>query len=220
MQRLNFKNFKIGLVLSVLCSLVLFAASYAYGKNNFFLLLNGDLGKTADHFFSFFSYLGDGLLWIPLIVYFIYKEGKKLLPLLIGSFALTTAFTQACKYLIVPDELRPTAAITNAFIHTVQGVTVHITASFPSGHTATAFVFYLIFCLVFENKLWLFAGLLYALTVGYSRVYLAQHFPFDVAAGILVAIVSVILSLLIQNKFDKRVRARRRPAYLSAEKKS
>ncbi len=204
MQSLNYKNFKIGLLLSMLCALILFIFSYSYGKNNSFLLLNTDLGISADHFFNFFSNLGDGLLWIPLVVYFIYKEGKKMLPFLISSFAITTAFTQACKYLIVPDELRPTAAITNEFIHTVKGVTVHLTASFPSGHTATAFVFYLTFCLVFENKLWLIAGLLYALTVGYSRIYLAQHFPYDVAAGIVVAIVSVIFSLLIQNWFDKR----------------
>jgi membrane-associated phospholipid phosphatase len=219
MQSLNYKNFKTGLILSVLCALTLFVMSYAYGKNNFFLLLNADLGNIADHFFTFFSYLGDGLLWIPLIVYFIYKEGKKLLPFLISSFALTTAFTQACKYLIVPDELRPTAAITNSFIHTVRGVTVHATASFPSGHTATAFVFYLIFCLVFERSWWLLIGLLYAITVGYSRIYLAQHFPFDVAAGILVAIVSVILSLIVQNKFDKRADGQASAAYLSAGKK-
>lgn len=204
MQSLNYKNFKTGLLLSMLCALILFIFSYSFGKNNSFLLLNTDLGISADHFFNFFSNLGDGLLWIPLVVYFIYKEGKKMLPFLISSFAITTAFTQACKYLIVPDELRPTAAITNEFIHTVKGVTVHLTASFPSGHTATAFVFYLTFCLVFENKLWLIAGLLYALTVGYSRIYLAQHFPYDVAAGIVVAIVSVIFSLLIQNWFDKR----------------
>ena len=204
MQNLNYKNFRIGLILSFFCALVIFILSYSYGKDQFFLLLNTNLGTAADNFFNFFSYLGDGLLWIPLVVYFIYKEGKKMLPLLISSFALTTAITQVCKYLIVPDELRPTSAITNEFIHTVQGVTVHATASFPSGHTATAFVFYLIFCLVFENKLWLVTGLLYALIVGYSRIYLAQHFPFDVAAGIVVAIVSVIFSLLIQNRFTKR----------------
>lgn len=204
MQNLNYKNFRIGLILSFFCALVIFILSYSYGKDQFFLLLNTNLGTAADNFFNFFSYLGDGLLWIPLVVYFIYKEGKKMLPLLISSFALTTAITQVCKYLIVPDELRPTSAITNEFIHTVAGVTVHATASFPSGHTATAFVFYLIFCLVFENKLWLVTGLLYALIVGYSRIYLAQHFPFDVAAGIVVAIVSVIFSLLIQNRFTKR----------------
>jgi membrane-associated phospholipid phosphatase len=204
MQSLNYKNFRIGLLLSVLSALTLFLLSYSYGKNHFFLLLNTDLGTAGDNFFNFFSYLGDGLLWIPLVGYFVYKEGKQKLPLLISSFVFTTAFTQACKYLIVPDELRPTAAITQEFIHTVEGVTVHATASFPSGHTATAFVFYLIFCLVFENKLWLLAGLLYALIVGYSRIYLAQHFPFDVAAGIVVAIVSVVFSLLIQDRFAER----------------
>lgn len=204
MQNFNYKNFRIGLLLSMFCALVIFIFSYSYGKNNSFLLLNTDLGIFADSFFSFFSYLGDGLLWIPLLIYFIYKEGKKMLPFLISCFALSTAITQACKYLIVPDELRPTAAITTHFIHTVKGVTVHLTASFPSGHTATAFVFYLIFCLVFENYWWLIVGLLYALTVGYSRIYLAQHFPFDVAGGIVVAMVSVVFSLIIQNQIDKR----------------
>lgn len=191
------------MILSLLCALVVFITSYAYGKNNFFLLLNADLGIFVDNFFRFFSFLGDGLLWIPLLVYFIYKEGKKMAPFLISCFALSTAFTQVCKYLIVPDELRPTAAITTEIIHIVKGVTVHATASFPSGHTATAFVFYLIFCLVFKNNWWLIVGLLYALIVGYSRIYLAQHFPFDVGAGILVALISVIFSLIIQKRIDK-----------------
>ncbi|HEV8080734.1 MAG TPA: phosphatase PAP2 family protein [Chitinophagaceae bacterium] len=191
------------MILSVVCALILFMLSYSYGKNNFFLLLNTDLGFFADNFFSFFSYLGDGILWILLLVYFIYKEGKKMLPFLISCFAVTTLITQICKYLIVPDELRPTAAITNDIVHMVKGVTLHATASFPSGHTATAFVFYFIFCLVFKNNWWLVIGLLYALVVGYSRIYLAQHFPFDVAAGIVVALVSVIFSLIIQNQIDK-----------------
>ncbi len=203
MQNLNYKNFKIGLILSTLCALILFIISFLYGKNNFFLFLNTDLGISADYFFRFFSYLGDGLLWIPLLVYFIYTEGKKSLPFLISCFILTTFLTQVCKYLIVPDELRPTSEISTALIHTVQDVRVHATASFPSGHTATAFVFYLIFCLVFKNNWWLVVGLLYALVVGYSRIYLAQHFPFDVAGGIAVAVISIIFSLIIQNKIDK-----------------
>ncbi|MDQ6757618.1 MAG: phosphatase PAP2 family protein [Bacteroidota bacterium] len=204
MLSLNYKNFKIGVLLSVLCAFILFLLSYTYGKNNFFLLLNTDLGLFADHFFNVFSCLGDGLLWIPLLVYFIYSDRKKLLPFLISSFVLITAFTQVCKYVIVPDELRPTTAIAHSIIHTVAGVTVHTTASFPSGHTATAFTFYLIFCLITKNNWWIVLGLIYALLVGYSRIYLAQHFPFDVAGGITVAVISVIISLLLQKLFEKR----------------
>ena len=204
MKDLNYKNFRIGVIISLVCASVIFSVSYLYGKNNLFLLLNNDLGIVADYIFNFFSYMGDGLLWLPLLIYFIYKEGKKSLPFLISCFTLITIFTQAFKYLIVPDELRPSSAITDHIIHTVKGVTVFTTASFPSGHSATAFAFYLIFCLVFKNNSWLIIGLLYALAVGYSRIYLGQHFPFDVAGGIVVAIISVILSLLIQNRINNR----------------
>jgi membrane-associated phospholipid phosphatase len=103
------------------------------------------------------------------------------------------------KNFILPGEPRPTKAITDgSFIHVVTGVEVHSISSFPSGHTGTAFCFYLLFCLLIKKNWWLFAGLAYALLVGYSRVYLAQHFPFDVAGGILVAIISVILSVKLQ----------------------
>jgi membrane-associated phospholipid phosphatase len=40
--------------------------------------------------------------------------------------------------------------------------------------------------------------------VGYSRVYQAQHFPLDVAGGILVAIITVWISLWIQLKIGKK----------------
>ena len=48
-------------------------------------------------------------------------------------------------------------------------------------------------------------GLLYALLVGYSRVYLAQHFPVDVAGGIVAAIISVYLSLKNSAKVGEEV---------------
>jgi membrane-associated phospholipid phosphatase len=76
--------------------------------------------------------------------------------------------------------------------------------SFPSGHTATAFCFYLLFCLLIFKKYWVYIGCIIAMLVGYSRIYLAQHFPLDVAAGILVAVVSTFLSVVIQRKWNNR----------------
>jgi len=40
--------------------------------------------------------------------------------------------------------------------------------------------------------------------VGYSRIYLAQHFPLDVGAGMFVAIVTILLAILIQRKWEKK----------------
>ncbi len=64
----------------MLCAIALFIASYSLGNTTLFLMLNTDLGTFADYFFRFFSYLGDGLLWVPLLICFIYKEGKRSLP--------------------------------------------------------------------------------------------------------------------------------------------
>jgi len=51
----------------------------------------------------------------------------------------------------------------------------------------------------------LLIGGIYAVACGYSRVYLAQHFPLDIAGGIMVAILTVILSIYISNKIKKDV---------------
>lgn len=85
-----------------------------------------------------------------------------------------------------------------SLIHIVKGVELHSVDSFPSGHSATVFCFYLLACLFFNKKWIVIAGLIFALLVGYSRIYLAQHFPRDVAGGMLVAVISIVLSIKIQ----------------------
>jgi membrane-associated phospholipid phosphatase len=49
-----------------------------------------------------------------------------------------------------------------------------------------------------------YGGFLMALLTGYSRIYLAQHFPLDVGAGMITAVISVYLSLRIQQLFNKK----------------
>ncbi|MGN6618082.1 MAG: phosphatase PAP2 family protein, partial [Ilyomonas sp.] len=113
----------------------------------------------------------------------------------------------------IPDELRPYKAIADrALIHTVSFVEPYTTSSFPSGHTGTAFSFYLLFCLIFHKKWWIWAGFTGALLVGYSRVYLAQHFPLDVAGGIIVAIVTASISVQVQKIWMKRKIVNRKPS--------
>jgi len=200
------KYFKMAVTVSFVIALILFFISFTAGKEQFFLLLNGNGGSVADYFFMIFTYGGDGLLWIPvlLITLFILKR-KDVLPLLISDFVFSTILTQVVKNILMPGALRPAKVITDSLlIHTVKGVEVYKSSSFPSGHTGTAFCFYLLFCLLINKRWWFYAGLLYALLVGYSRVYLAQHFPLDVAAGIIVAIISTLSALGIQEYWWRR----------------
>jgi membrane-associated phospholipid phosphatase len=76
--------------------------------------------------------------------------------------------------------------------------------SFPSGHTTTAFTMALIMAHMINKKFWSLILPALALLAGYSRVYLAQHFPTDVLAGMCIGIVSAILSLIIFREIFKR----------------
>lgn len=204
-NNLNYKNFKIALSISIALAVLILLLSFYIGKSQFFLLLNNNFGIAADYFFEYFTYMGDGLLWIVWLVVVVLTKRKQLLPLIISAFVLTTIFTQIFKYIILPDEARPSTAIADlSQVHFVKGVELHSINSFPSGHTATAFTFVLLIALTTKRN-FLLPAFIVALLVGYSRIYLGQHFPLDVGAGIIVAICSVTCSLFVHSKFEKRL---------------
>ncbi len=194
MQKLSTKNFRVAVIISILVAATLFIMNAIIGKRQLFLLLNGNAGRSADYFFAMVTHLGNGALWVVVAAWF-FIQRRKLFPLAVAAFAASTTLTQVCKYFIIPDEPRPKKALTDVVYHYVESVELHEISSFPSGHTATAFTFFLLFCLVVHRKWIVPVGLMYAVFVGYSRVYLAQHFPFDVAGGITVAVLSMYISL-------------------------
>ncbi|HNZ86045.1 MAG TPA: phosphatase PAP2 family protein [Paludibacteraceae bacterium] len=74
-------------------------------------------------------------------------------------------------------------------LHTIDGVRLHAWNSFPSGHTMTAFAFFLSLALIVKNQLLKFFFFAMSLLVGFSRIYLNQHFLEDTLAGSLLAVV-------------------------------
>jgi membrane-associated phospholipid phosphatase len=188
---------------SITCTLIgigLIATSFIKGKNEFFLLLNSNLGPAADFFFHYITYIGDGIIWVPISVWLLIYHRQKW-KLLFAVIIISTALVNLGKYVIMPNEPRPYSAIADkAAIHTVQGVEVHTINSFPSGHTTTAFSVLLLLVLLTNNGAVFFVGFILALAAGYSRIYLAQHFPLDVGAGMITGCVSVLIAKYIQRK--------------------
>ena len=64
--------------------------------------------------------------------------------------------------------------------------------SFPSGHTVTAFSLAVLFSYWSKNKALGPLFLLIAILVGYSRMYLSEHFFEDVTAGSVIGFVITI----------------------------
>ena len=186
------------IVLVVSTASLLFLGSWLMGKHAFFLLLNGNGGGWADYFFMWLTYLGDGWVWIPVFV-FTWIHFRNRIGLVLLSVIISTLLSQTGKQILFPNELRPAAGeIARTEIHTVSGVELHTGNSFPSGHTTTAFTIFLLACIFIPNRITLLLGYCIALGVGYSRIYLAQHFPVDVAAGKLVGVAAVLCSLYIE----------------------
>lgn len=195
-----YTNFKPAAIITASIGVLLVVVSFLMSKIDFFLLLNADLGRAADYAFSYITHLGDGTVWIPVVVLFmVYRRDK--LVLVISTIVVGTVIVQSLKNFIIPAQIRPGTAITDlSLFHSVIGVPVLTNYSFPSGHTTTAFSVYLLGCLLIKERWVVYVGLLYGLLVGYSRIYLAEHFPLDVGGGMLTALLSVCISVGIQNK--------------------
>ena len=168
---------------------------FAYGKTNSFILVNGNYNKELDQFFRYVTVLGDGLIYVPLVVYCILFNRKFLLPV-IFAIIICTFLTHFLKRVVFPNDMRPVSLeIERVIIHKVQGVPMNRRHSFPSGHTSTAFTLALLLVHTMRKPVWSFVLPLIALMVGYSRVYLAQHFVSDVLAGMGIGLFTATLSL-------------------------
>lgn len=185
---------KISVIISCLLAALLLIANFWLGKANFFLLLNFDAGPIADRFFKYITYVGDGLMWVPILL-FIAIWNRPFLIIAIFTALYSTGIAQIFKNWILHGQLRPVAVIQNlSLIHFVSGVEVHDINSFPSGHTTVAFSVMLLFSIITKNK-WIICFLfLLACCIAYSRIYLGQHFPLDLAGGIFTAVIAILLA--------------------------
>ena len=197
-------HYKIAQLLSLSLALSLFTMSLVWGKNEAFLYLNANLGLFTDKVFEYSSYLAEGWIWIPYFIVLVglYKKDKAFI---LMNFLISTLLIQFAKNFIFTTAMRPMASGLDATqIHTVPGVEIHTFNSFPSGHTATAFTLFILTTYLFPNKYALSIGIVYAIVCGYSRIYLAQHFPLDLAGGIFVALLTLPISIFIREKLNKK----------------
>jgi len=188
------------LVLAAICGFLVLLL----GRDELFFLINGQRSRFADIFFRYYTYAGSGWMWVPLGVYCIFFRRNFLAPVIAGIL-ISTILSQFLKRVVFPGDLRPITYLSPEFpVYYADGETLNRLHSFPSGHTATAFTMAILLSLILDKKSWSLVLPVLAGAVGYSRVYLAQHFPTDVLAGLAVGILSAYLSFLIFRYFEER----------------
>lgn len=211
LQNKEYQHFRTAVVFSSAIALFLAVLLIILGKDRSFLLINGHYSVQADYFFNYLTYIGDGLIWVPLFLYVLFYRRSFLLAL-VAALLISTLITHGLKQLVFAGTPRPLRLLSDVAraVPLMHGRDA-FSNSFPSGHTGTAFTFALL--LAYLVPRWWAAYLfpLIALLVGYSRVYLAQHFVTDVLAGTIIGIISSWLALVIYNAYQQK-NNRRKPA--------
>jgi membrane-associated phospholipid phosphatase len=204
LQSKEYQYFRMAILFSLILALLLAVFVFINGKDQSFLMINGRYSTKADYFFNYVTFLGDGLIWVPIFLYVLIFKRDFFLAVL-AALIICTVLTHFGKRVIFVNEPRPLRLLEDMAraVPLMKGRDSYVN-SFPSGHTSTAFTFALLLPYLVRRKFAVFVFPLIAFLVGYSRVYLAQHFATDVVAGIVVGIVSSYLALVIHDRYQKK----------------
>lgn len=149
---------------------------------------------AADIFFTYFSYLGDGMFAALLIIagWFYNKDFAWRLLL---AFLVTSLLVWVLKNFLFPGFSRPLGVFEKEGLplHLVKDVTVHKLHSFPSGHSTTAFMIFTALASVSKKAYLQLLFAIVAILVAFSRVYLSQHFMEDILAGGILGTVTTFI---------------------------
>ncbi len=123
------------------------------------------------------------------------------------STSLASLITQLLKRQVFPHLDRPGKVfegVSEYSLRVVEGYELHDRFSFPSGHTTAAFALWLSASIV-VNKPKISVGFaIIAIGIGYSRIYLSQHFLQDVVVGSLIGtVVTLFLAKIFYEKAFK-----------------
>ena len=205
LQHEEYKHFRLAVFFSLLLVSILGVFVLIYGKDKSFLMINSKHSTEADYFFNYVTLLGEWILWVPIFLYALFIKRDFFLPVL-AALAICTLLTHLGKKVIFEGEPRPLLLLKDV----ARSVPIlkhnNYVNSFPSGHTSTAFTTALLLSFIIRRKFAVYFFPVIAFLVGYSRVYLAQHFVTDVLAGSIIGIISSYAALLIHNRILKKKR--------------
>lgn len=180
------------------------AAVLATDKFTSHLWLNQWHGPVADKFFPAFTELANGWVPVALSLLLLWKNWRSFLMMGLST-GLSAILVQTLKHGLYPGHDRPSMFLDQMpGLPLVGGVDLHHHFSFPSGHSTAAYSMCLALAVVAGRpRIAVLLALLAAL-LGYSRIYLSQHFLQDVLAGAALgtAMATAVYFLLYRGRWS------------------
>jgi membrane-associated phospholipid phosphatase len=176
------------LVLIAACLII----KLTYSREEIYFAVNARHWPWADSIAPYITDIGEGLTTVILVVVIALFSFRKAF-ILAGSWVVSSIVAQALKFAFAAP--RPKLYFHDQLdkIHFVAGTNQLSLHSFPSGHTVTAFTTAIILTYWCKDKFWGLPLLFLAILVGYSRMYLSQHFFEDVTAGSAIGVIVTVI---------------------------
>lgn len=174
-----------------------------FTKEELFLAVNLNHHSYADYFFKLMTHVGDGFMFLAIVLLMFFIEYRKAI-LAFAIYLISSQIAQFLKRVIFEEVPRPKKYFEGLQeLHFVDGVQVHNMMSFPSGHTTSAFALAAFLTIISKNKNLGFVYLILSILIGYSRMYLAQHFYEDVMMGSVIGVLSAFITyyFLLRSKW-------------------
>lgn len=188
----GFIGFLYGFSVFILAGLVIFLTTK---HGDVVLFINQYSRESWDSLVIFLTDLGLGsFVAAAMVVLLLVRVRYGLMGL--ANLGFTGLFTNILKKMLFADRVRPFNYFfyddLHRFIYTAE---LNYHYSFPSGHSMTIFAALSMVAYFIGNK---WAGIVFffaALVIGFTRIYLLQHFFLDVYVGALIGVFSTILTV-------------------------
>ncbi len=185
----HFKQYYAFYVPYIFFVITLFILIVNNEKADLHLRITSFNSQFGDSFFRYYTNVGGSLPYVVITGLLFYRYR-------IALFLLITQLTGGLVSQIIKQtwiESRPIRYFADNYpqiqLHQVKGVDLYSWHSFPSGHTITAFAFFLALAFFTKHRKLHFLYFMLAMLVGYSRIYLSQHFALDVLTGSIIGLL-------------------------------
>lgn len=199
---ISLQNFSVLISLATVLVAIAFVGNTLGGHHFAFIEINSFSSQIPPALLENITVFGDGTFLLPLVLLLANRHVRLHWAILFTSLLSAIVVNLLKDYFAIS---RPPAVLSSEAFNLI-GRAYHA-RSFPSGHSATAFLLATVCFCYTKNMYFKVTFMLLAILVGLSRILIGVHWPIDVLVGGALGIVLGLIGIIVTEKWKLGLRA-------------